>query len=67
MSAPRKTFRLTDALIARVEAIAQAHGMDFSTAARIALQRGLAVWEQDQAGPAPSPPRRRVFSRGIGP
>lgn len=64
MAARRKTFRLDDALIARIEAIAKVNGTDSSTVARFALQRGVAAMEQE-LGSTASQTRRRVLSRGV--
>jgi predicted transcriptional regulator len=68
VSAKPKTIRLPDGLVERLEALARVLGVDFSTAARLAMQRGVAIMEQEQKpAPVAPAPRRRVFSRGVGP
>jgi hypothetical protein len=64
LSAPPKSLRLPEALLARVEAIAKSHGIKFSAAVRIALQRGVAALERE-AEPEATTPRRRIISKGI--
>jgi hypothetical protein len=56
-----------DVLLARARRLAAEQGATLSTLIRIALQIGVAELERTRDGPAPSPPRRRVLSRGIGP
>lgn len=63
MSSPHKSLRLPDALLERIEAIARAQGIKFSSAMRLALMRGVTAMERE-AGP-PAPPRRKVISRGV--
>jgi hypothetical protein len=63
MSRPPTCLRLPDSLLERIEAYAKANRISFSAAARINLQRGLAVSERE-SGLVPPLPRRTVISKG---
>jgi hypothetical protein len=63
LSTPHKSLRLPELLLERIEAIAKAHGIKFSAAVRIALQRGVAAIEREAQSVAL--PRRRVISKGV--
>lgn len=62
-----KSLRLPEPLLEKLEALAKAKGVKFSSAVRWALNRGLTAIESDDAPPAPNvaPQQRRVISRGV--
>lgn len=61
-----KSVRLDDALLTRIQTIADHFGMELSAAMRWAMKKGVAAIEQDVDPPAPAAPRRRIISKGVG-
>ncbi len=61
-----KSLRIDAALLARIEAIADEHGMEFSAAARWAMKRGVAAIEAQTKADSAPPVRRKVLSPGVG-
>lgn len=60
-----KTLRLDDSLLARIEAIAKEYRMEFSSAMRFTLKRGVAAVEAENRSDESPPLRRRVLSKGV--
>lgn len=59
-----RSVRLGERTETRLERFAKSKGISISAAHRMALERGLTLYERDDEPPAMQ--RRKVLSRGVG-